>query len=323
MARLLQFLPDTARRVILAVNPHAGARSRHDLIEELTRELATHDLAPEVISDSDQLREETSQPGALAQIRAVIAAGGDGTIARVANFTPPGTPLAILPLGTENLLAKYLQSTANPHELAATIARGATIQLDAGRAGEQLFLLMLGSGFDAEVVRRMHAQRRGHISHFSYAKPILDAIRNYQYPELRVYCRDEHDQEVELTAKWVFVVNVPRYAGGLAISPDAIADDGLLDVCTFKEGSFWNGLIYLSGVVLGQHRGWQDFVTLRAKQVRIEADSEVPYQLDGDPGGSLPIEIEILPKRLTLLVSSTWAREQGYARPDEPLTHDE
>jgi diacylglycerol kinase family enzyme len=113
----------------------------------------------------------------------------------------------------------------------------------------------------------------------------------------------------------VFVVNVPRYAGGLAISPDAEADDGLLNVCTFREGSLLSGLIYLSGVLLGQHQNWEDYVTVRASEVRITSATEVPYQLDGDPGGVLPVEIKILPHRLSLLVSADWARDHGYDSP--------
>jgi diacylglycerol kinase family enzyme len=205
------------------------------------------------------------------------------------------------------LLAKYLGHTANPPELAEIIARGATVQLDAGQAGDRLFLLMAGCGFDAEVVRRLHDARRGHISHFSYVKPIFEAIRNYQYPPVRVYCRDDSGQEIELSARWVFVINVPRYARWLAISPDAAADDGLLNVCTFKEGSLVSGLVYLSGVVFGQHQSWDDFVSVKATSVRLEADGEVPYQLDGDPGGYLPLEIKVLPGRLRFVVSEAWA----------------
>ena len=122
---------------------------------------------------------------------------------------------------------------------------------------------MVGCGFDAEVVRRLHGMRSGHIRHFSYAKPILDSLRNYEYPELRVYCESPELAEkgggesagaarpVDLSARWVFVVNLPRYAVGLQIAPDALGNDGFLDVCLFKEGSLWSGLRYLAGVATG------------------------------------------------------------------------
>jgi diacylglycerol kinase family enzyme len=180
--------------------------------------------------------------------------------------------------------------------------------LDAGQANGQLFLLMLGCGFDAEVVRRIHADRTGNITHFSYFKPILDSIRHYSYPELRITALEAPPDSPpkEVRAAWAFVANLPRYAAGLAIVPDADGTDGCLDVCTFKEGSFLSGLMYLAGVVTGQHRSWSDCVTLRARQLRIEADVPVPYQVDGDPGGYLPVEIQVVPQRLTLLVPADW-----------------
>jgi diacylglycerol kinase (ATP) len=90
-----------------------------------------------------------------------------------------------------------------------------------------------------------------------------------------------------------------------------------LDVCTFKEGSLWYGLMYLGGVMLGQHESMQDFVRVRTRCLRIESSGPVPLQLDGDPGGSLPAEIRVLPGRLTLLVGRSWAQRQGLMAGDE------
>jgi diacylglycerol kinase (ATP) len=163
----------------------------------------------------------------------------------------------------------------------------------------------------------VHQQRRGHIQHWSYVKPILDAIRNYEYPPLRVhYALEDAADGAELTeqieARWVFVVNLPRYAGGLSFAPQASACDGLLDVCTFREGSLWNGLMYLGGVVLGQHQSMSDCKVIRTRRLRIEADVAAPYQLDGDPGGELPAEFRVLPKRMTLIVDRQWAERNGH-----------
>jgi diacylglycerol kinase family enzyme len=104
-----------------------------------------------------------------------------------------------------------------------------------------------------------------------------------------------------LRARWVFAVNLPQYAVGLRIAPRALGNDGLLDVCTFRAGSLWNGLRYLGGVILGRHEHWPDFVSVRTSRLRIESDEAVPYQLDGDPGGTLPLEIEVQPDRVTLI----------------------
>lgn len=321
---------DEKKRVLISLNPKAGARSGQALADALRGGLSDRGFHVDTITDIDRLANEAAASLASGDLRAVISAGGDGTVALIANRTPPGTPIAVFPLGTENLLAKYLGITASVDGLVDSVSHGKTMTLDAGEANGRLFLLMVGCGFDADVVRRLHNERTGHIHHLSYAKPILDSIWNYQYPELRVHC-DPPDQSGEsslaadstpILARWVFVGNLPRYAGGLRILPDADGHDGLLDLCTFKEGSIWNGLRYLSGVMMGQHQSWEDCTTRRVRSLRIEsAAGEVHFQMDGDPGGVLPVDIRILPARLTLLVPREPATEtgaQGGAASDQP-----
>ena len=325
MNDLIRHLPATADHVIVSANPKAGARSGQPLVERLVELLRQRAYTVEVLTDIEQVAARSAELHATHKLRAVVAAGGDGTVGLVVNKTVPGVPVAVLPLGTENLLAKYLGVWADAEAVFQTIHAGISVRLDAGRAGERLFLLMLSCGFDAEVVRRLHNERQGHIHHLSYAKPIFDAIRSYQYPALRVYCEPATEIEsnraepnaVEAKpyteARWAFVVNLPRYAVGLRIVPGAVGTDGLLDVCTFKEGSLWSGLLYLGGVLLEQHQSWSDCVTTRTRKLRIESSGEVPYQLDGDPGGFLPVEIEVLPGRLTMLVPEAFVSEPAPA----------
>jgi diacylglycerol kinase family enzyme len=281
------------------------------LVEALCEEVVRGGFQPTILGEIDQLAAEAEKLQADGKLRAVVAAGGDGTFRLVAERTPPGTPLVVLPLGTENLLARYMGFTADAAALTKIIADGNLMQLDAGLAGTRLFTMMAGCGFDAEVVRRLHGERKGNIHHLSYARPILEAISKYEYPELRVCYAPADSDGTELTgeilARWVFVVNLPRYAGGLSFAPQASGTDGLLDVCTFKEGSLLYGLMYLGGVILGQHEGMQDFTHVRTRRLRVEAAAAVPYQLDGDPGGELPAEFGVLPGRLTILVAREWA----------------
>jgi len=306
MASDLQ-LPASARRVLISLNPKAGARSGLPAVGRLSELLAAQGFMVETMTDIVELSTKSDQFLRDGELRCVVSAGGDGTVALLANRLPRDTPIAVLPLGTENLLSKHLQMKGDPSEVCRTIRDGRASKFDAGTAGDQIFLIMAGCGFDAEVVRRLHGERTGHIHHLSYAKPIWDSIQNYDYPELRVHCEipatDSNAARTErITARWAFVVNLPRYAGGLRIAPHANGNDGLLDVCTFKDGSLWSGLRYLSGVILGQHASWDDCVTVRASRILIESDQPVPLQLDGDPAGFLPVEIAVLPNHLTLLV---------------------
>jgi diacylglycerol kinase family enzyme len=296
----------STRAVVIAANPHAGASDSRALIQELWRALDGLSFQVEVIADRAAAVAKATQLYHSAKLRALVAAGGDGTAADLLNRTESGLPLALLPLGTENLLARCLGVPRAPGAVANLIAAGHTLHLDAGCANGRFFLLMAGCGFDADVVNRLHSVRQGHITQWSYAKPIWDSIRNYRYPEIRVTYRlnraqDETPMEHSVMVRWAIVSNLPRYAGRLSFSPDASGTDGLLDVCLFQGRSFWAGMRYLAGIVCGRHSQMSDCITARATRVVIESDGPVPYQLDGDPGGMLPLVIDVVPRRLTVI----------------------
>jgi diacylglycerol kinase (ATP) len=318
----LSRLPPELDRVLISVNPTAGRLEARPVANHLADRLRAQGLRPEIVEDLDAMADQAAHWQQCGQLRAVVAAGGDGTMAEIVNRTPPGSPAAVLPLGTENLLAKYLYGgrAPSPEEVCQTIAAGRVAQLDAGRATSgpatavgkprgRLFLLMASAGLDADVVYRLEQTRRGHISHFSYFKPIWQAVRSYNYPELRIDGGDVPDgSEVgpgdagRALARWMFLFNLPCYARGLAFTPRARGDDGMLDLCTFEKGSFWQGLKYLAAVLAHRHERLRDSRIQQVRWLRVESEVQVPYQLDGDFGGFLPLEIEVLPGRLTLLV---------------------
>lgn len=286
--------------VLISVNPKAGARSGVDRVDALERELAARGFVVERETDIDVVSQRAHDYFAAGRLQAVVAAGGDGTVSLVLNRTPLGVPLAILSMGTENLLATQFRLKVKPKRLAELIASGHSTVLDVGQANGRLFLLMLGVGFDAQVVHEVDRRRTGHIYKWSYFKPIWHSIRKYRYPEMDVSI----DGRQAIRACWAFVVNLPRYAGGLAIVPQADGRDGKLDVCTFRRGGFWPGFKYFAALLLRRHGRLMDCEIGQAKRISIEpvGDTDVPYQIDGDPGGVLPVEIEVIPGRMRLVV---------------------
>ena len=292
---------DSRSHVLLLGNSKAGTGGALERVDSLVKQLSDRGFEVRRTFDVDEFRKFVEQTPAD-DIRCVIAAGGDGT-AELASSIAGDTPLTVFPIGTENLLAKHFGIAQDPYTVAETVARGRLTSIDIGLANSRPFLLMLSCGFDAEVVRRLDEYRDGNINHLSYAKPILESIRNYQYPPLTLsYWTDETERPSQLTAYWAFVFNVPTYAGGLGICSDASPNDGLLDIVTFQGSSFWHGLYHLSAVVLRQHQNLSEFDSFRAKKIRIESEAEVPYQVDGDPGGFLPVDIEVAARQLHLVI---------------------
>jgi diacylglycerol kinase family enzyme len=249
------------------------------------------------MTDLDEVSAAARQWTTQGRLRALVAAGGDGTVAELVNRTLPATPITTLPMGTENLFAKSLWIPFSPRRLARQVARGRVLHLDAASANTRVFVLMLSCGIDADVIERLAAARQGHISHFSYIQPTADAIRDYRYPPLTAYC----DGAAADPMAWVHVINISRYALGYRFAPRAKAADGWLDVCGFRRGGTTNMLRYYLAARFARHERLADCYTVRARHVRIESDAAATYQIDGDPGGKLPVDIDILPRRLTIV----------------------
>jgi len=231
------------------------------------------------------------------KLACIVAAGGDGTVADVFN-RHPGIPVAILPLGTENLLARYLRIPASGRAVAQLIARGDVRRLDLCQLGVRRFALMASAGFDADVIQRLHDSRHGHISRFSYLQPILESVRKYEYPEIRLTVDGEPAPAI---ARMEVVVNVPIYALGLSVARCARADDGTLDLRLFRRGSAFQMVRYLCNLAVGNHERLWDVESLTGRRVRIESDVPVPVQVDGDPAGWTPAEICVLPGALEVI----------------------
>ena len=270
-----------------------------------------------VLSHLDEVAAASNRLFAEGRLRALIAVGGDGTAAELVNRTVPGLPLTVFPAGNENLLARHFNLGPTPEECYRIVVEGAIVQCDAGQANGRIFLIMAGCGFDADVVHCLHLHRTGHVTSASYFNPIMESIRHYDYPELRVYWSEGGVAQTGATSvpepglppetvsdgvRWLFAFNLPCYGAGLQIAPEADGADGLLDICTFRHGGLWRGLYYTAAVLTGTHQWLTDFARRRTGRLRVTSDRKVPYQLDGDPGGFLPLDIEVLRKRLTLIV---------------------
>ena len=296
-------------RVVISVNPVAGACAAEGRVERLGRLLEQRGFTAEIHTDLAEATARAESWHTAGRLRALVGVGGDGTAAELVNRTSPGVPIAMLPTGTENLLSRHFELSDSPETLCQTIVDGTAVQIDAGRASGRIFLLMASCGFDAAVVHAVHRQRRGHIRKWAYVKPILDSLRRYPFPEIRVRLAAEGARVASyqdpLTVRWVFAFNLPCYGGGFRLAPAADGSDGRFDVCTYRGGTLWRGLIFALAVYCGRQQDLPDFSMLRSPRLRLEADEPVPYQLDGDPGGHLPVDLEVLAGRLLLIVPKT------------------
>ena len=237
---------------------------------------------------------------ALPAATAVVAVGGDGTVREVVGgLLGRSIPLAILPAGTENLVAKQFQIDASPVRLVGTLLNPEIREIDVGLVGQRVFLVVVGVGFDAEVVRRLSQRRQGHITHLDYFLPVWRSFWSHRFPRLRVLADGETVFNEE---GLVFVGNMSRYGLGLRILKDAVVDDGLLDICIFRCRSLLKLLSHALRTACGRHVTSRDVLYLRAREIRVSSDAPVPFEIDGDDGGDLPAEIRLSSQKLQILV---------------------
>lgn len=294
-----------ARSIVIAANPKSGSSSGLSKAQGLAEALESDGWEVELTTDLDRMEEMVSRYHSEGRLRTVVSAGGDGTASAVLNRIPVEVPLTIFPLGSENLLAQQYRLPRDV-EAVRSMVRGLSVQrFDLFRANGQLFLIMASVGFDAQVVRSVHENRRSHITRWAYRFGILRAIGSYRWPELEVEVLGQGGWESLGMCHWLFGFNVPKYAAGIHIMDDADADDGLLDVGMLRGGNvligFWN---YLT-VAMGIHRRggrWSE-KRVRGLRVRSQAGQGV-YQVDGDYGGPLPLEILYTGTKATLVVPS-------------------
>jgi diacylglycerol kinase (ATP) len=294
--------------ILIAANPYRGAPGPRARVEALVAalEAAGAGSRVRVVWDAAARAAFLADPGAMADVRCVVAAGGDGTVAAVLNELPADVPLAVLPTGNENLFARALGFAVSPARLARAILAGGRRRLDLGRAsttdGSRRFGLMLSAGFDADVIHRVAGWReRGggprRVGRASYVRPIGAALWAYAHAPLAVTADD-----VTTRAVHCVIGNLPDYAVALRLTPAARADDGLLDWTTFQRGGRVALAAYAWAVLLRRHVTLSHVRTGRARRLRVTSEVPVPVQLDGEAAGFTPVEVEVLPAALSLVM---------------------
>ncbi|GHE26758.1 phosphatase PAP2 family protein [Streptomyces vinaceus] len=163
----------------------------------------------------------------------VVVCGGDGTVRACADvLAGTGIPMAIVPCGTGNLLARNLRLPSDAAAALREALSGEAVGVDVGRiSGDGLaptrFVVMAGAGFDAAMVRDASPRLKEHLGWAAY---VLSALRHLRDPRMRLSIRLDGGAPLERRARMVVIGNVGTLQGGLPLLPDARPDSGRLDV---------------------------------------------------------------------------------------------
>jgi YegS/Rv2252/BmrU family lipid kinase len=301
-------VPESAS-ICLLVNPAAGGGKAARLAPHAERALRSHGLAVRRIDTRDlQHARELAVSAARAGERVVVLSG-DGAIGVVAEALRdvPGAVLGVLPGGRGNDLARALGVSQEIDQACATIAGGVVRPMDVGEvlgaADEppRSFVGIASAGFDSDA-NRIANEAPSWLGNLVYAYGALRALLAWRPARIEIEL-DPPGERHSFLAYTVGACNSRSYGGGMRAAPDALLDDGLLEVIVLANVSKLAFLTkILPRVFSGEHVREPCVHMFRAREVSIAADRPFTMYADGDPIGELPLRVRAVPAAVNVLV---------------------
>lgn len=283
-------------RALVIHNPAAGGRRRRRLAATLRlleaegcRIMLCETKGP---GDAERLARAIDP----ATCDMIVAAGGDGTINEVANgliASGHRVPLAIVPLGTANVLAKEIGLRTGPRDVAGAILRRRSRPVHPGLANGRHFVQMAGAGIDAHVVQGVNLALKRRTGKLAYVVESLVQAFRYDFPLLTVTIDGARH-----TARMVVVCNGRHYGGPFVAAPEASLAAEEFHVVMLEQGGIGAVLRYGAALLAGRLPYLPDVRVIAGRQIRIEGPLGAPVQGDGDTIASLMVDIG--PGRATL-----------------------
>ena len=290
------------------VNPAAGRGGAGRKVAEMRNAFARLKYVAKIVQtdSADEFRNEVRR--ALREgCATLIATGGDGTLQLLVNeVLGQDVQVGVIPAGCGNDFAAALGITKNVEKAVEIIVGGQTRRVDlvCVRNSSGLNVAYLGGGgmgIDAEALRYANGRFAKWPGRLRYLASAIAALRGFRGVQVQAAFPESDVPNVAKLVLLAAVLNAPTLGGGLRLAPDALLDDGMLEVVMIEmlrkrevlaliprlliTGEFWSGRT----------------VRMRSAKIKLTAEKETSFQGDGELLGKTPVEIEVMPKALRVL----------------------
>ena len=284
---------------IIIANPASGGGRGRRVGEQAGEALRKRGAMAEIAWTSGSGDAEHLARTAVAQgMRRIAACGGDGTIHEVANgLAGSDAVLGLMPCGRGNDLARALRIPKGVDGAVEALVNGDARRIDLGRMGHRFFCTVACWGFDAQVSRTVRGGSRWPGG--GYVLAVLRELWQFQCPKMRL------SGDFGTIEGRIFVAaaaNTPFYGGGIRIAPDAVMDDGYLDMCLGRELSRIQLLGLFPKAYFGKHLRHPAVQMERTRFLDVASDDPLWIFADGEPMGQAPAWIEIAAGALSVKV---------------------
>ena len=285
------------------VNPIAGNGYAGKHVDEVKRMIDKHKLDAEIVitegvGHATKLAADFIEKG----FKYIAPVGGDGTINEAAQAVIGHDDIIFGPvsMGTGNDFIQIVGFSDHFTEKDWEIYfQKNTILMDVGKCNDHYFLNGMGLGFDAEVASQNYNEdglKKG--GKDKYLWHILKTLVTYREHAMTVL----NDGQAEVSNCFINTISIGRrFAGGYFLTPEAIADDGLLDVCLIKELRFLQRFKIFTMVPTGSHLKHPQVQYYKTDSLKLEFDQKVPHHMDGELFFASHYDITVIPQKLNII----------------------
>lgn len=284
--------------ILFVINPISGGKAKLRIPALIDKYLDKEKFSANfILTEYSGHAAEIVEEAVAKNFDIIVAAGGDGTINEVASkVLEHGKILGILPLGSGNGLARFLNIPQNLKEAILLINQFKTDKIDSACFNDKCFFNLAGMGFDAHLSSAFSKDKKRGLA--GYIKLSLKEVFGYKE---EVYHINIDGVEYERKAFAVTIANSSQYGNNVYIAPDASVKDGLLDVCIIKPFSILK-LPALGYVLLKGTAEASDMIEIiKGKNIKISRYKDGPVHVDGEPL-KMGKEIQVVVNPLSLAV---------------------
>lgn len=295
------------RRVKLIINPSSGRQTMESRVDYLCKLLLDdgYVVGKYYTEKKDDALNEAIETCNSKMWDIIIACGGDGTVNEVATGIVKSEnklPVAILPSGTVNDFANHMRMPNKIIDFFQMIKKEHLVDIDLGKINNKYFVNVAAGGLLTDVGFQVPIEAKAILGRMAYYFEglrglILEGIEpiNISF-ESKEYTKEE---EVLL----FIVSNTSSIAGFKKLAPDANVSDGFLDVLIIKNSDIAELANIFFNVLKGDHINHPNVVYFKTKNIHIESQKDMMIDIDGEVGGKLPTNFQVVPKAIQMIIN--------------------
>jgi YegS/Rv2252/BmrU family lipid kinase len=299
------------QRALLIVNPVAGHARGLRLGQQLRETLEARGLVCSVrVTNGQGDARRWSAAAAADGFDLIAAIGGDGTVGEVVAGqarSESKVPIAIVPVGTANVVSLALALPWLPGMAISNMLEGRVLPFDVGYLPDmdRHFFLMAALGFPAKIIRDSPRRLKNMFGVLTYLGAGLRNALNLD--EVRILIEDDAGRRHEFEGNTILLSNIGKIGDiNLKVTPDTSAHDGRFDVSVISSRSLWDLLAVLFRMLTWRYRPSPRLHHFQSARVVITTEPPVAVQIDGEDLGQTPLTAEIIPGGVHLVVGGRY-----------------